>query len=322
MEREGHHRISWVARDGQEALVRLAADEPELILLDLALPDLDGAETTRRIRQASGCPILIIINAGEQGSGRLFDALGQGAQDVVTLPTPADASAASTAEAGAELLRKIRSLERLQGRRGVPAAAPGRPARAAASPGGRPPLIAIGSSTGGPGALVAVLSLLPADCGWAVVVAQHIDAQFAPGLVSWLDGRIPMRVRPAEPGLAPQAGSVFVSARNDHLVLQRDGRFAYVAEPLEEPYRPSVTVLFRSLVAHWSRPGVAVLLTGMGRDGAQGLLELRQAGWLTLVQEESSCAVYGMPRAAVELGAAMEVLTPEAIGRRLCQAPR
>jgi two-component system response regulator WspF len=157
----------------------------------------------------------------------------------------------------------------------------------------------------------------------AVVVVQHIDAQFAPGLVSWLDGQIALTVRGAEVGMIPLAGTVSVAISNDHLVIQADGRFAYQSEPLEEPYRPSVDVFFRSLVRHWRDPGVAVLLTGMGRDGGKGMLELRRAGWHTIAQDEASCAVYGMPKAAVELGGASEVLPPEAIarslGQRLCR---
>jgi two-component system response regulator WspF len=220
-------------------------------------------------------------------------------------------------------LRKIATIERLLGRSGsVPRPAA---ADAAAAPLARrrPPLIAIGSSTGGPKTLATVLAPLPRQMANAVVVVQHIDAQFAPGLVSWLDGQIALTVRGAEVGMIPLAGTVSVAISNDHLVIQADGRFAYQSEPLEEPYRPSVDVFFRSLVKHWRDPGVAVLLTGMGRDGGKGMLELRRAGWHTIAQDEASCAVYGMPKAAVELGGASEVLPPEAIarslGQRLCR---
>ena len=164
-----------------------------------------------------------------------------------------------------------------------------------------------------------MLSPLPRDLRAAVVVVQHIDAQFAPGLVSWLDGQVALPVRAAEIGQAPQAGAVLIAVSNDHLVLRADGRFAYQAEPLEEPYRPSVDVFFASLVQHWREPGVAVLLTGMGRDGGKGMQALRRAGWHTIAQDEASCAVYGMPKAAVELGGAVEVLPPEAIARSLRQ---
>ena len=315
LEHEGRHSVAWVARDGQDALARFVADQPDLVLMDLVMPLLDGVQTTKRMQAISKCPILIVTADAGRSSGQIFEAMGYGALDVVNLPVLTEPPEVS----GRQLLQKIATIERLQGRSGsVP-----RPSRPGAGPTPvarrRPPLIAIGSSTGGPKTLATVLAPLPRQMGHAVVVVQHIDAQFAPGLVSWLDGQIALTVRGAEVGMTPQAGTVSVAISNDHLVIQADGRFAYQAEPLEEPYRPSVDVFFRSLVKHWRDPGLAVLLTGMGRDGGKGMLELRRAGWHTIAQDEASCAVYGMPKAAVELGGAIEVLPPEAIARSLGQ---
>ena len=315
VEHEGRHSVAWVARDGLDALARFAADEPDLVLLDLVMPLLDGVETIKRIRERSKCPVLIVTAHAGRASGQIFEAMGHGALDVVTLPQ----LTGSPAEDGRELLQKIATVERLMGR--APAA-PSRPASqggpaTSAAPRLRPPLIAIGSSTGGPKTLAAVLAPLPRDMVAAVVVVQHIDVQFAPGLVSWLDGQIALPVRGAEIGQAPQPGTVLVAMSNDHLVIRADGRFTYQKEPIDEPYRPSVDVFFNSLVMHWRQPAVAVLLTGMGRDGGKGMLALRRAGWHTIAQDEASCAVYGMPKAAVELGGAVEVLPPEAIGQRL-----
>ena len=317
VEHEGRHTVAWVARDGQDALARFAADEPDLVLLDLVMPLLDGVQTTKRIRAISKCPILIVTANAGRSSGLIFDAMGHGALDVVNLPV----LTSSPAESGRELLQKIATVERLQGRTPPPARRAGTPADATPAPAARrrPTLIAIGSSTGGPKTLATVLAPLPRGMGAAVVVVQHIDAQFAPGLVSWLDAQVALPVRAAEPGQTPQAGTVLIAVSNDHLVIRADGRFAYQAEPLEEPYRPSVDVFFRSLIKHWRDPGVAVLLTGMGRDGGKGMLELRRGGWHTIAQDEASCAVYGMPKAAVELGGAVEVLPPEAIARSLGQ---
>ena len=316
LEHEGRHSVAWVARDGQDALSRFAADEPDLVLMDLVMPLLNGVETTRRMREISRCPILIVTADAGRSSGLIFDAMGHGALDVVSVPVLTEAPA----ESGRQLLQKIATIERLQGRSrevhrpaGAVASAPPVAARR------RPPLIAIGASTGGPRTLAAVLAPLPRQMGQAVVVVQHIDAQFAPGLVSWLDGQIALPVRAAEAGQMPQAGTVLVAVSNDHLVIQPDGRFAYQREPVDEPYRPSVDVFFASLARHWRDPGMAVLLTGMGRDGGKGMLTLRRSGWHTIAQDEASCAVYGMPKAAVELGGAVEVLPPEAIARSLGQ---
>jgi two-component system response regulator WspF len=322
LEHGGQHSVAWVARDGLDALARFAADEPDLVLLDLVMPHLDGVQTTKRIRERSRCPILIVTAQAGRSSGPIFEAMGYGAIDVVNLPL----LTGSPAENGRELLQKIAQIERLQG--GKPASA--RPATSAGSAAPavapavvpaaarrRPPLIAIGASTGGPKTLATVLAPLPCGLKAAVVVVQHIDAQFAPGLVSWLDGQVALPVRAAEAGQAPQAGAVLIAVSNDHLVLGADGRFAYQAEPLQEPYRPSVDVLFQSLARHWRFPGQAVLLTGMGRDGGKGMLALRRAGWHTIAQDAASCAVYGMPKAAAELGAACEILAPDAMAASL-----
>ena len=318
IEHDGAHSVAWVARDGLDAMARFAADEPDLVLLDLVMPHLDGVQTTKRIRERSRCPILIVTAQAGRSSGQIFEAMGHGALDVVSLPV----LTGSPAESGRELLQKIARIDRLQGGRPAPArTAPPSGSAAAPPPAARrrPPLIAIGASTGGPRTLATVLAPLPRSLKAAVVVVQHIDAQFAPGLVSWLDSQVALPVRAAEAGQAPQAGTVLIAVSNDHLVLRADGRFAYQAEPLEEPYRPSVDAFFASLVKHWRDPGVAVLLTGMGRDGGKGMLALRRAGWHTIAQDEASCAVYGMPKAAVELGGAVEVLPPEAIARSVGQ---
>ena len=317
IEHDGRHNVAWVARDGVDALARFAADQPDLVLLDLVMPLLDGVQTTKRIREISTCPVLIVTANAGSASGQIFEAMGYGALDVVGVPL----LTGTPAESGRQLLQKIATVERLQGR--GPSSRPSASAAAAAGAASaavarrRPPLIAIGASTGGPRTLATVLAPLPRAMRSAVVVVQHIDAQFAPGLVSWLDAQVALPVRAAEVGQMPQAGAVVVAVSNDHLVIGSDGRFAYVAEPRDEPYRPSVDVFFNSLVKHWRDPGTAVLLTGMGRDGGKGMLALRRAGWHTIAQDEASCAVYGMPRAAVELGGAAEVLNPEAIGRGL-----
>jgi len=331
LEHDGRHSVAWIARDGLDALARFAADRPDLLLLDLVMPQLDGVQTTRRVMEQFPCPILIVTASINQRAGMVYEAMGYGALDAANVPV----MTLPPEESGRELLQKIATLERLQGRRRAPEASPsssqsqsqsqspastrgrGPTPMAEMPPTRRTPLVAIGSSTGGPKTLASILSTIPAGQPTAFVVIQHIDAQFAPGLVSWLNGQIPMPVIAAKPGQAPVAGTVCLSATNDHLVLEANGRFAHVAEPKDEPYRPSVDVFFQSLVRHWRPPGQAVLLTGMGRDGATGLLALRQAGWHTIAQDEASSVVYGMPKAAAELNAAVEILAADAIGPSL-----
>jgi two-component system response regulator WspF len=176
------------------------------------------------------------------------------------------------------------------------------------------PIVALGASTGGPDALARILSALPEGWDVPVVLVQHVDAELAPGLAQWLTERAGRRVELAKPGDRPERGRVLLAGTADHLVLDHDLRLRYAAEPREVPYRPSVDVFFQSLAAQWPEPGVAAVLTGMGRDGARGLLALRRCGWTTIAQDEASSVIWGMPRAAAEAGAARRVLPVSEIG--------
>jgi two-component system response regulator WspF len=180
-----------------------------------------------------------------------------------------------------------------------------------------PPLAAIGASTGGPKALAEVLRHLPLDFLGAVIVVQHVDEGFTAGLADWLDSQTILPVRRAKEEDRPSAGRILIAGGEKHLILGPRLTLTYSAEPSELPYRPSVDQLFLSLARHWPRPGVAALLTGMGKDGAQGLLALRRAGWLTVAQDEATSMVYGMPKAAAETGAAKHVLPPNEIATKM-----
>jgi two-component system response regulator WspF len=169
-------------------------------------------------------------------------------------------------------------------------------------------LISLGASTGGPEALARILATLPAALPASVVIVQHIASDFAPSLARWLGGHCALPVHLAREGDELTAGEVLLAGSNDHLILRRDCCVAYTPHPIDYPYRPSIDVFFSSLAAAWSRPGLAVLLTGMGSDGARGLLQLRQAGWHTITQDQASSVVYGMPKAAAELRAASQIL--------------
>jgi two-component system response regulator WspF len=170
------------------------------------------------------------------------------------------------------------------------------------------PILAIGASTGGPTAVAQVLAGLPEGLNAAVLVVQHLDQSFSTNLASWLSSQTALAVVLAEPGDKPQPGRVYVAKGGDHLVLTPWGVLQYCREPRKTLYRPSVDVLFGSLADTRGARGVAVLLTGMGYDGAKGLLALRRAGWFTIAQDKDTSAVYGMPRAARDLDAADLIL--------------
>ena len=290
--------------------------------MDLFMPVMDGVEATRQIMQQSPCTILIVTASVGKNAGKVFEAMGYGARDAVD--TPILGTQGST-EAIQPLLAKIVTLSKLMGK---PTATISKlqtslsTSKTTSFSSTSPktfPLIAIGSSTGGPKALATILSQLPANFGAAIAIIQHVDMQFSAGLVDWLNQQTPLTVRLAKTGDRLEKGIVHVAGTNDHLSLRSDLTLHYIKEPIDYPYRPSVDVFFKSLAQYWSQKAIAVLLTGMGQDGAEGLKVLRSRGWHTIAQDEKSCIVYGMPKAAVQLNAAMEILPPDAIVKSLIQ---
>ena len=308
----GRYEIAWVACNGAEAVAQCARDTPDLVLMDIFMPVMDGVETTRRIMQNSPCAVVVVTTDVQHSAARVFDAMSVGALDAVNTP----AWDAAQGDAAHSLLKKVDNIARLIG-----AARPGRRPPPATRCSGRP-VVAIGASTGGPNALATILSRLPAKLPAALVIIQHVDAQFAANLAGWLAKQCALPVRLAVEGDSLEVGTVLLAATNDHLVLLPDETLHYTPDPRDYPYRPSVDVFFDSLAAHGGRSSVAALLTGMGRDGAKGLLRLKNAGWLTLAQDQGSCAVYGMPKAAADLGAAVEILTPEGIAEAIVRFSR
>jgi len=317
------HEIAWTAVNGAEAVRLCQQDTPDVILMDLLMPVMNGAEATRRIMQANPCAVLVVTATVAGNFALVYEALGYGAYDAVSTPELGDRPAA---EAGAELLKKLASVDKINRHLKRLSASPGAVAGSAeqstrcvpsAVISGQVPIVAIGASTGGPAALAAILSQWPKEFPAAVVVVQHIGVEFAAPLVQWLGDRSKLNVRLATSRDHVQAGTVLVACTNDHLVMAADRSLRYTPEPADYPYRPSVDALFHSLAAHWSALGVAVLLTGIGRDGAEGLLQLRKAGWDTTAQDEASSVVYGMPKAARDLGAAATILPLSAMARHI-----
>jgi chemotaxis response regulator CheB len=303
------HEVLWTARDGEEAVVRCQSAQPDLILMDMLMPNVDGIEATRRIMLANPCPILVVTASVKGNSGAVFQAMGAGALDVVATPCLDD-------EAGRrELLTKIDRLEQFTRSLHEPAAPL---ARSSESHDARCAVL-IGSSAGGPAALAEVLHALPKNFPAGIVLVQHMDERFMPELAEWLDSRSAIAVRAAVEGDRVSPHVALLAARGDHLVFRSDGSLGYSAQPEEAFYRPSVDRLFESALTGWTKPILGVLLTGMGRDGAQGLKRLRDAGHFTIAQDEATSALYGMPKAAARIGAAREILPLEKIAPRLIE---
>jgi chemotaxis response regulator CheB len=302
------YEIAWIARSGEEAIARCASDRPDVVLMDLIMPGMDGVEATRRIMTATPCAIVVVSGNINDDSAKVFEAMGAGALDAVNTPA---INAAGKFDRGEPLIRKLDMIRKLIGR----GQEPGGPAVERVSASDR--LVAIGASAGGPAALARVLSGLPRDFNAAIIIVQHVDPQFAPGLATWLDHHSPLPVRLAEEGDHPQTGVALVAAREQHLVFTGHTRLGYTRVPAETSFRPSVDVFFKSVVHHWKGAVVGVLLTGMGRDGAEGLRLLKEGGHRTIAQDRQTSAVFGMPKAAADLHAATEILALDKIGPRL-----
>ncbi|HEY4177787.1 MAG TPA: chemotaxis response regulator protein-glutamate methylesterase [Kofleriaceae bacterium] len=311
------HVVAWIANDGSEALQYCISDRPDLVLMDLKMPIMDGVESTRRIMAEAPCPIVVVTSSVDGNVALVYDAMGAGALDAVNTPV---LGAGQDISGARMLIDKIDRIGRLQGIARPRTRSTGMPPIKGEAIVG--PLIVIGASTGGPEALAQVLGAFPSDLTAAVVIIQHVNAEFAPGLAEWLSSRTGFPTRTIVEGDVPKPGRALLAATDDHLVMDEQHQLRYSPHPRRVNFRPSVDVFFESVAEHWPRPSVGALLTGMGADGARGLLALRQANWQTVAQDEATSIVYGMPRAAVQMNAAMEVLPLSKIGDRLAEMCR
>ncbi len=311
----GRHQVSWVTGDGEEAVKKCAQDKPDLILMDMVLPVLNGVEATRQIMANSPCAVLVVTATVSGATSKVFEALGAGAIDAINTPEINE----NASEIPTALLKKIDMVERLifgANREKTFRSSHTRTRRLAIRK-EKDRLVVIGSSAGGPVALAEVLGSLPKNFPAAVIIVQHVDSQFAQGLADWLNEQSKLPVRVAREGERPVKGTVLVAGKNDHLIFVDADTLGYTPNPVDYVYRPSVDVFFESVVKHWRGETVGVLLTGMGRDGAQGMKMLRNAGCHTIAQDKASCLVYGMPKAAVALEAVDEILALNQIGLTL-----
>ena len=304
------HEIHWIAQDEAQALRLCRDNPPELVLLQLGTAD--RVAFSRRVMDEAPCALLLLDLATELNTEWAFNALGHGALDVVHLPSLASSSTFNPAL----LLRKIQNIAWLTT---APQASLPRTTSTSVQ---RPCLIAIGASAGGPATLNQLLHELPADLDAAVVIVQHLDDKFSTGMAEWLSRESTLPVRLVQAGEIPQPGVVLLAGRNEHLTVSRQGELRYTLEPSEQIYRPSIDVFFNSLADQWPGDAIGVLLTGMGRDGAHGLKAMRERGFPTITQDQASSVVWGMPKAAVAIDAAAEVLPLGSIPARLAKLCR
>jgi len=305
------------AGDGAAAIDRVLELSPDVVLMDLVMPGMDGYVATERIMEVRPTPIVVLSARANRNQMRIaFEAMRRGAVEVLAKPEDTGRWR-QLAETLPEMVRTVAAARtrapRQRARRPREVGAASRALR----------WVGIGASTGGPAALRELLEAMPERFPMTVLVVQHIASGFEAGLADWLNRELPFSVRLASDGEEPAPGTVRLAPGGAHLVLEPDGvlHLDRAGAP-RSGHRPSADSLLSSLAAVAPEASAGVLLTGMGSDGVEGLSELRAAGGIALAQDEASCVVYGMPRVAVERGAAELDLSPRQIARYLTGAAR
>jgi two-component system chemotaxis response regulator CheB len=331
------------AEDGKRAIELCESLRPDVITLDMMLPVMSGLAATEYIMAHWPTPILIVSSSTNRGElFKTYEALAAGALDVMEKPAgdEIDGVWERRLVSTVKLVARVKVITHLRARLGFVDSARGfvdsargsvdsaraAPVRAGAplplSDSGRPyRIVALGASTGGPAAILQVLHVLPKDFPLPVLVVLHIGEPFGSAFADWLDSQSSHRVRYAQEGQRLDAPGVFLAPPGRHLIVRND-RLHLTDDPERHSCRPSVDALFESVAREYGAAAIACLLTGMGRDGASGLLDIRKAGGFTIAQDEATCVVYGMPREAILLGAAASVLPLPDIGRTLAALVR
>lgn len=303
---------------GEEALESIKAIRPTVITMDIVLPGMDGFETTQKILQTSSIPISIIIvssNFQHDDIKLSFKAIAAGAIDIIEKPAgPRDPEFKTMAEA---LLKSIRNSVNLNLNPSEPGPALDAAMFTELNLSARIQAVAIGASLGGPKALFAILSSLPAQFPAPIFLVQHISSGFTEGFVNWLNQTTELTVKIAEHQEIAQSGTVYVAPDKCHLEAGPDQTIFLNTAPPKGGLCPSVTHLFQSMAAHYGLNGLGIILTGMGKDGAEGLLAMKKNGAITVAQDEQSSLVFGMPKEAIALGAVDYILSLQQISELL-----
>lgn len=308
------------AGTGDEALQVLAGFTPDIVTMDVHMPGMDGYETTERILERYALPVVILsASVDHQASATAMRALEAGA--LAVLEKPSGPSAIDFEARVDELLRTLRSMVQVKivrRRRKLGEAPPaGTPPLVAQTVSCVPQVVAIAASAGGPMAVKAFLQCLAPIQPWPLVLVQHIAPGFLPSFRDWLASLTSMPIMIAEHGQLLTPGALHLAPDGHHLGFAGNRSVVLDDAPPEDHVRPAANYLFRSVARHFGKQAIGIQMSGMGRDGAQGLAELCQAGALTLVQEPATAVIDSMPKAAIGLHAARQVLPPEGIAELL-----
>jgi two-component system, chemotaxis family, protein-glutamate methylesterase/glutaminase len=309
--------IVGTAKNGLEGLQLAQQLNPDVVCTDLHMPEMNGLDFTRKLMETNPKPVLVLSSAVQkEDTDNVFNAMKAGAVDVFPKPK---GIVTNLEQIGGELIKKIKIL------RGVTVFRKSGDGRSFSKETANIPfsntykMLAIGSSTGGPPALFEILSKFPANFPLPIVCIQHISEGFLTGLVQWLDDSVPLKVTIAKQNEMPAPGNVYFSEEDKHLVIDSHGRFQFSTDAPYKSHRPAVNVTFEAFGRFYNKELLAILLTGMGDDGATGLKVIKDREGFTIAQDEKTCVVFGMPRVAIELNAAREVLSLDHIASRVKQ---
>ncbi len=298
----------YVARD------KILSLKPDVITLDIEMPRMDGLTFLRKLMKYYPLPTVVVSSLTTKGGKLTLEALDIGAVDVIAKPGPSY----TVGDMSAQLAEKIRAAARARLKKsGEPVAETSRPMKALAETSNK--IVAIGASTGGTEALKVLLSQMPPNSP-GIVVVQHMPANFTTAFAERLNGICQIHVKEARDGDRISNGTALIAPGNYHMLLRRSGAIYYVEVkngPMVHHQRPAVDVLFKSTAQYAGANAIGVLLTGMGADGASGLLDMKNAGASTIAQDENTCVVFGMPKEAIKLGAVDKVVPIDQIAPQI-----
>ncbi len=313
--------VVGTARDGMEGIELHQRLHPDIIITDLHMPVMDGLEFTQKVMSCCPVPILVLsVSVQPDDVKNIFKLLEAGAVDV--LAKPEGGISANREKISRELIEKVRIVSGVYVFRRAPhkKAEPTEIQSTGSRPGGEATpvsIVAIGASTGGPLALKKILSRLPANFPAPIVCVQHISEGFLEGFVSWLNSQCKLTVKCAVDGDRVKPGIVYFPEEGRHMKIDSRGRLRCHEGKDSDLFCPSINETFKSIAVYEDGSTLGVLLTGIGDDGAEGLLEIKRQGGMTIAQDEESSVVFGMPMRAIALGAAAYVLSPEGIAQTL-----
>jgi two-component system chemotaxis response regulator CheB len=309
--------VVGTAMDGNFCLKKIEELKPNVVTLDLEMPGLNGIDTLKEIMRRSPLPVIVFSSHSTEGASVTVKALGLGAFDFVTKPKDASAHMAETSK---ELISKIKAAAECNLKPRILAGIPAKKEKHASSGTAPSRVVAIGISTGGPQALEYLLAQLPGDFSGSLVVVQHMPEGFTDMFARRLDEICALRVKEAQSGDLLLAGRVLICPGSRHVKVKRLPLGDIVVlndEAHVNGHRPSADVLFRSVAEEFKSQGIAIIMTGMGDDGAEGLGAVKRAGGMTIAQSEESCVVFGMPKAAIERGNVVRVVALDVMSSTL-----